>query len=642
MDMLQEQIPSGTSVLIVGPPGSGKTILSQQMVHNMLESSKSAIYVAPKNQINMITSQGKLFTWNITPELKTNRFTMVEIGDIADPTELNISLTQAIRSCRKPLSLVVLDSLTTLMVGMEERRIMKFTEALIRKLQDQDVGLLLLATPTKETEDFLTKMKSLVSSVIEIKLEERGTLRRYVRIFKFLEKKHSTQWYSFEITDSGIQFPASLVKPPPDVILLPRTSLIEETYTPYPGLDNLLKRIKKDRLSCIMEAQFSSGQGILLFSEGEPLVSLMVGKDGSRSNAPRLLEAAVKTRKGTLTISSVTPEAASLLVGYLQDQALFRNLSSDQIRFEGILNSLAESEFSGCVLLRGDEEQGLIFIDKGEVVEAYFENEKALHSKEALSAFEEAASRGNFQVDIYFSARVKEPSEVKEKPVPVKMPEALLPEFIPAPGSTIRGVFINATLKYLQEKNSAEWSSTMYYPRPLQDIAINKVENELLRLKTMNDPYLKRDTYKLRSGYRDREWYPVEEYQDIVYAATRMLEFSWNYEHHDQYEEGWGTLSRAYFELGKTVPACMGIRKENANKNVWFENFIREIKQWKDMGSFSDLESRKEDKKIIMIFKGDVELPPRRKGMLWGLLEGLGLSKFHISLGEEGVVITFG
>jgi hypothetical protein len=293
--------------------------------------------------------------------------------------------------------------------------------------------------------------------------------------------------------------------------------------------------------------------------------------------------------------------------------------------------------------MRGDEEQGLLFIDEGKVIEAYFENEHPLHSKEAISAFEDAASRGNFQVDIYFSPRMKKAAAL-EKPLSVieEPEEALLPEFTPVKGLTVQGVFVNATLKYLQEQNRAEWSSTVYYPRPLQDVAINKVENEILRLKGMKDPYLKRDTYKLRQSYRDREWYPADEYHDIVYAATRMQEFSWSYENVDQYEEGWGKLSRAYFELGKTVSRYTGVQDKKVKKDLWFDLFIREIKKWKDMGSFSELESRKEDKHLILTFRKDMEPPPRRKGMLWGLLENLGLSKFSIRLQDEDYIITFG
>jgi len=214
MDILQEDFPRGISVLIVGPPGSGKTILSQQLVHQALKKGKSAIYTASKSQTNLITSQKKLFNWNISHYLNNNQFNVVEIRNVTDPTELNISLTQAIRKSEIPLSLVAVDSLTVLMVGIEQGKIMKFTEGLAEKLQDQNVSLLLLATPTNETQDFLTKMKSLASSVIEIRLEEGGIMRRYMRIFKFQDRKHSTQWYPFEITDSGIQFAASSVKIP--------------------------------------------------------------------------------------------------------------------------------------------------------------------------------------------------------------------------------------------------------------------------------------------------------------------------------------------------------------------------------------------------------------------------------------------
>jgi KaiC/GvpD/RAD55 family RecA-like ATPase len=440
MDILQEHLPSGISVLVVGPPGSGKTILSQQLVRHLLRKDKFAVCIASKSQINQIMSQKKLFSWDATAYLKNKQLGVVEIGDVADPTELNINLTQVIKQSKRPLSLVVVDSLTMLMVGMEERKIMKFTEALIRKFQVQNVSLMLLATPTKETEDFLTKMKSLVSSVIEIKLRERGTIRRYMRIFKFLERRHSTQWYTFEITDSGIQFAAVPVKTPgSDELLLPKLKLQEEVSTPYPGLDNLMERIQKKGDDCILEAKFDSGKGVMLFSEGEHLTSIFAGKDTKRSKAPQHVRTSIKTKKGSLAMYSLRPGTAPLLVGYLEDQALFKNLSSEQVRFEEIVENLSESAFSGCILLRSDEEQGLIFIEEGDVVEAYFENERILQSKEALAAFEDATSRGNFVVDIYFSTKMEKLSEkVEEAPVPA-VPEAMLPEFIPVKGATVQG-----------------------------------------------------------------------------------------------------------------------------------------------------------------------------------------------------------
>jgi KaiC/GvpD/RAD55 family RecA-like ATPase len=395
-------------MLIVGPPGSGKTILSQHLVYLALKRRKSAIFIAPTNQVVPITSQKKMFNWSVSSFLEENQLGVVEIGDVADPTELNISLTQAIRNTKQPLSVVALDSLTVLTVGMEQRKIMKFTEALSRKLQDQNVSLLLLTTPTKGTEDFLTKMKSLASSVIEIKLEERGTIRRYMRIFKFLGRSHSTQWYPFEITDNGIQFAASLVRAPPsDVVFLPRMMLLEEVATPYEGLDRLLEKIVKEKQTCIMEIWSSSGQGVMLYSEGDRVKSLIIGKDGKRAHAPQLLEPSMRTKEGTLSMYAIRSEIVPLLVGYLEDNVLFRNLSSDQIKFKDILENLSESDFSGCVLMRGDEEQGLIFIEGGKVIEAYYENENIYHSREALSAFEDAASKGNFQIDIFYSPRSK-------------------------------------------------------------------------------------------------------------------------------------------------------------------------------------------------------------------------------------------
>jgi KaiC/GvpD/RAD55 family RecA-like ATPase len=646
MDIIEEHFPSGTNVLIVGPPGSGKTILSQQLIYKAMKRGNSAIFVGTKSQINVIKSQKKLFNWKITPFMNKNIFAAVEIGDVADPTELNISLTQAISECKEPLSLVAVDSLTVLMVGMEERKTMKFTEALSRKLQDQKVSLLLLATPTKETEDFLTKMKSLVSTVIEIKLQERGTIRRYMRIFKFSERKHSTQWFPFEITDEGIQFPSSLDRLSQSrTRFLPKGTLIEEVSTPYEKFDQLMLKISREKTSCILETEFTSGQGIMLFSRGERIKSMLIGKDGKKIYSPQVLESYLKSKEGSLSVYSIPTDLIPFIMGYLEDQVLFRNLSSEQIKFDDIMENLSQSEFTGCALMRSDDEQGMIFIDEGEIIDAFFENAYLYRSEEAISAFNKATSQGNFQIDIYYSPKIKkgpgtafEDAEIEK----TLMEGALAPEFIPTKGRTIRGALINATLTYLQEQNKTEWTSSAYYPRPLEDIAISKVEAELLQLKSMNDPYLKRKTYKLRRSYRDQDWYPADEYWDIVYAVTRMLQFNWSYDNHEQYEEGWRKLSQAYFELGKTVPSYLGFTRHQFHKDLWDTYFIKELKKWRALGGFTELVSKKDNETLILEFKKDVEPLPRRKGMLWALLEGLGLTKFSIHQEEDSFIISFG
>jgi hypothetical protein len=328
---------------------------------------------------------------------------------------------------------------------------------------------------------------------------------------------------------------------------------------------------------------------------------------------------------------------------------LFRNLNSEQIKFDDIMENLSQSEFTGCALMRSDDEQGMIFIDEGEIIDAFFENGYLYRSEEAISAFNKATSQGNFQIDIYYSPKTKKRSETTFEDAEIEktlLEGALSPEFIPTKGRTVRGALINATLSYLQEQNKTEWTSSAYYPRPLRDIAISKVEAEILQLKGMNDPYLKRKTYKLRRSYRDQDWYPADEYWDIVYAATRMLQFNWSYDNHEQYEEGWRKLSQAYFELGKTVPQYLGFTQHKFNKDLWDTYFIKELKKWRTLGGFTEVVSKKNKDKnngtLVLEFKNDVEPLPRRKGMLWALLEGLGLIKFSIRQEGDSFIISFG
>src|SRR5881396_1601713 len=138
--MMGGPLPRGASILLLGDAGSGKTILSYQLLHEELDSGKLCALLSYDAFPEDVQARMNEFGWDIVSHLRKGRLKIIDcysslagqgegaIKDPSDLTELNIQVTAFIGRAKGAPVTVVLDSLTPIFNGVEEKQAINFIQ----------------------------------------------------------------------------------------------------------------------------------------------------------------------------------------------------------------------------------------------------------------------------------------------------------------------------------------------------------------------------------------------------------------------------------------------------------------------------------------------------------------------------------
>jgi KaiC/GvpD/RAD55 family RecA-like ATPase len=216
-------VPRGTSLVLSGDAGSGKSILAYQLLHDELESGKLCALLSYDAFPEDIQARMSDFGWDIVSPLRKGRLKIIDcysslagqgegaIKDPSDLTELNIQVTAFIGKAKGGPVTVVLDSLTPIFNGVEEKQAINFIQTLGAKVKI--TGGLFIQTASKGavSEDAAAKIKTMADGVIELNvLRTRGKTRRFLSVVKMERRKIASGSIPFEIDRTrGIVFRVS-------------------------------------------------------------------------------------------------------------------------------------------------------------------------------------------------------------------------------------------------------------------------------------------------------------------------------------------------------------------------------------------------------------------------------------------------
>jgi KaiC/GvpD/RAD55 family RecA-like ATPase len=220
--LLKEGIPLGTSILIAGGAGSGKTILSLQALNNVASNGKKGLYISLEESEFRLKKHMQSFGWN--PEMLEKKDTLmikrVDPFKIARSVEallakakgeLNMKLgylDELIPKDFKP-DFVVIDSLTALSAAFKDNEVTYriYIEQLFRYLETINVTSFLIS----ETEQIpVTYSKTgveefLADGVIVIYNIKHGNIREgAIEILKLRGAFHQKKIVALQITEKGI------------------------------------------------------------------------------------------------------------------------------------------------------------------------------------------------------------------------------------------------------------------------------------------------------------------------------------------------------------------------------------------------------------------------------------------------------
>jgi hypothetical protein len=271
-------------------------------------------------------------------------------------------------------------------------------------------------------------------------------------------------------------------------MFFPRGEVVHKNLsTAYTDLPALLSTLKSEGFSGALEVEFPEHQGALFIRSGEVInAEASMGGDSKRTIGPdaiRALLALSHQKDGVISLYHLAPDRVTLIANSLQQEILFKGLSTDFTRLDRLLVKLREDKHDGFVevLSKGHQVLGVLYLTEGEPVEVFInstESDPSMTGKKSIPVFIENAIRQGALFNVYRTLsktpRVKEePTRKreellmpKEEPPKVRGPEGareLIPVFQEilskterlVDGVTKRGTFLNTFKQSLVEHAEA-------------------------------------------------------------------------------------------------------------------------------------------------------------------------------------------
>ncbi len=215
-DLMGGAFPRASSVLLLGDPGSGKSVLSYQLLYDELESGRHCALLSYDAFPEDVQGRMREFGWDITSHLRKGRLRIIDcysglagegegaIKDPSDLTELNIQVTSIITKAKGGPVTLVLDSLTPIFNGVDSKQAIMFLQTVAAKIKKTKGIFCMTGSTGAISSDSLAKLRSMVDGLIELSLvRNHRRITRYLTVVKMERRRISSEAVPFEIDRKG-------------------------------------------------------------------------------------------------------------------------------------------------------------------------------------------------------------------------------------------------------------------------------------------------------------------------------------------------------------------------------------------------------------------------------------------------------
>ncbi len=201
---------SSGAVLIVGPPGSGKSSLARGFMRLALqngqpllvlstEMSSSALRAAAERLCKKFGGDAQVVDCYQVPGQRTES----DLPASLDLAAVGKLVSESLKRTTRPF--VIFDSLDGIALSAGEGPAIQFLLSCLRQLETSRTTGVATATTGIHTPRFDAILRTYFSGVLELKVEESGgKLDRYLRVYSLRGTARHTDWQPFTVTEEGI------------------------------------------------------------------------------------------------------------------------------------------------------------------------------------------------------------------------------------------------------------------------------------------------------------------------------------------------------------------------------------------------------------------------------------------------------
>lgn len=213
-NILSGGLPSGTITVFAGTPGSGKTILSQQIAFkNATPQNRVLIFHTLSESTAKTLQYLNKFKFFDPKKLDDESIQFIDLGDIlrSDGLEQTIELLMTHLKRVKP-SLVIIDSFKVFEdLAKSQGELRKFSYEVAVNLTAWECTTLLLGEFSAAELDS-NPLFSIVDGIISLKhRSESGEQQRFIQVVKMRGTEHSRDEHAFTINSAGLEIYAPRV-----------------------------------------------------------------------------------------------------------------------------------------------------------------------------------------------------------------------------------------------------------------------------------------------------------------------------------------------------------------------------------------------------------------------------------------------
>ncbi len=224
LDALFEEggIPKGSTILVAGGPGTGKSTLCRQICYNRIVQGHPCMYVSFEESRERIIRSMKQFGWNIEPYIEQGRFLIQKInpldvlrmkfgslGGSGSATEISYKIKPLIIPKDFNPEVIVVDSLTAIIEASitKEKNQRVYLQQLFSFFEETGATSFLVAEtepiPKRFSETGIEEF--LADGIIVLYNIKKGDRRENaLEVLKMRFSRHNKRLVSLEITPQGV------------------------------------------------------------------------------------------------------------------------------------------------------------------------------------------------------------------------------------------------------------------------------------------------------------------------------------------------------------------------------------------------------------------------------------------------------
>ncbi len=212
--LLQGGFPKNSTILLVGAPGTCKTIFINQFVDKGLQEKETVLYITTDHSPREIKEMAIEFSHNFKAN-ENKRLIFLDayswrtneekskfaVTGLTDLNQMNITLSDALVFLGPVKKRIVIDSISSMILYTDADSVARFLQTVSAKSKASDSCLVMTIEEGVHDKKTINMLNFVSDGCIKLK-EEDG--KRFLKIIKMSQTKHPLDWIPFDIFGEGI------------------------------------------------------------------------------------------------------------------------------------------------------------------------------------------------------------------------------------------------------------------------------------------------------------------------------------------------------------------------------------------------------------------------------------------------------